>query len=164
MAWKTHRKPPRCPLADFKNTDGRCLTGASHLYRIMMTESSHLIWRLCCERRIDQAEQDDPTQLLNDINRKWMAVMNARLTLDHKLTRAKYVLYKTKTFFHQTGLMQGFYSLYTEWSGHIDETLTHPLDTEGPGTNTPDLEGGDCVSTRCNEMQRKVTRCEEYKW
>ncbi|KAI0699470.1 ribonuclease H-like domain-containing protein [Cytidiella melzeri] len=31
------------PLADFKTTNGRRLTGPSRLYRIMMTESAHLI-------------------------------------------------------------------------------------------------------------------------
>lgn len=78
------------PLADFRNDQGVRLPGLSRLYRIVMTESAHLIWRLRCERRIDRVEKEPPTHPISEIDRRWTAAINSRLALDCEMTRAKY--------------------------------------------------------------------------
>ncbi|KAI0344347.1 hypothetical protein BDW22DRAFT_1316404, partial [Trametopsis cervina] len=78
------------PLASFHTASGRPAPGASRLYRIMMTESAHLIWRLRCERVIDRCDDEFPLHTHHEIDARWLAAMNARLTLDRELTKHKY--------------------------------------------------------------------------
>jgi ribonuclease HI len=37
-------------LANFKNDEGKMKPGEARLYRILMAESAHLIWKIRCER------------------------------------------------------------------------------------------------------------------
>lgn len=53
-----------CGLSDFRSTDGVGLPGANRLYRIIIFESAHLIWKLRCERRIEHL--DDPERRLSE--------------------------------------------------------------------------------------------------
>ncbi|KAF8224217.1 hypothetical protein L208DRAFT_1410646 [Tricholoma matsutake] len=39
-----------CALTEFKNNDGKSPPGANRLWRILISKSAHLIWKLCCER------------------------------------------------------------------------------------------------------------------
>ena len=57
------------------------------MYRLIMSESAHLIWKIRCERVI-QIEGEEI--LLNKINNRWIVIMNARLDLDRKMTHSKY--------------------------------------------------------------------------
>ncbi|KAF8221387.1 hypothetical protein L208DRAFT_1328167, partial [Tricholoma matsutake] len=41
-----------CVLADFKGEKGKKLHGKNHLFEILITESTHLIWKLQCEKVI----------------------------------------------------------------------------------------------------------------
>jgi hypothetical protein len=57
--------------------------GLTHLLQIITTESTHLIWVLCCERVI--RDQIHPER---EIKAWWQAAINARLT-DDKITATK---------------------------------------------------------------------------
>ncbi|KAJ6594763.1 hypothetical protein B0H19DRAFT_919145 [Mycena capillaripes] len=52
--------------------------GTTHLYRILMSESAHLIWRLRCERVI--REQDFASN--REIHNRWLKSINNRLGMD----------------------------------------------------------------------------------
>ena len=58
--------------------------GTSRLYRLIMSESAHLIWKLRCERVIQMEGEEIP---LCKVKNRWMETMNARLDLDRKMTK-----------------------------------------------------------------------------
>ncbi len=57
------------------------------MYRLIMSESAHLIWKIRCERVIQMEGEEIP---LNKINNRWIEIMNTRLDLDRKMTHSKY--------------------------------------------------------------------------
>ena len=69
--------------------NGKPDTGLNRLFKIIVSESTHLIWKLRCERRI--AREDDPQKLHSEheIHDRWVKVMNTRLTLDSLSTNRK---------------------------------------------------------------------------
>jgi ribonuclease HI len=48
-------------LANFKNDEGKIKPGEARLYRILMAESAHLIWKIRCERLM-QRNGTHPTE------------------------------------------------------------------------------------------------------
>ena len=72
-----------CGLASFKTREGKPDTGKNRLYRIVVSETAYLIWKLRNERRI----QDDEglVQSTNEVIR-WTNTLNKRLTIDRMLT------------------------------------------------------------------------------
>ncbi|PCH33462.1 hypothetical protein WOLCODRAFT_62648, partial [Wolfiporia cocos MD-104 SS10] len=60
------------------------------LYRIVVSESAHLIWTLQCAHRIEHL--DDPVHYPShaEISHRWLRAMNTRLHLDQELTRLKF--------------------------------------------------------------------------
>ena len=81
-------------LANFRNDEGKPDAAKNRLYRILITESAHLIWVLRCERRI--ANEDNPRN--NHAERaaesRWHKKINERMQIDCLLTN-KY-LYENK--------------------------------------------------------------------
>ncbi|KAI0094524.1 RnaseH-domain-containing protein [Irpex rosettiformis] len=107
------------PLADFCDNEQVRQTGLSRLYRIMMTESAHLIWRLRCERRIDSPDDGNFTHTIGEVDRRWMAVMNTRLRLDCEMTRQKYGKKALSEQIVQTtwcGLLENEHRLPPNWA------------------------------------------------
>ncbi|KAJ6451089.1 hypothetical protein C8R47DRAFT_998661 [Mycena vitilis] len=72
-----------CGLAIFKDENGKNLPAAARLFRIIMTESMHLIWKLRCDCVI---ARDGESPSLNEIHNKWVAQINERLNIDRALT------------------------------------------------------------------------------
>ncbi|KAF8902958.1 hypothetical protein CPB84DRAFT_1678379 [Gymnopilus junonius] len=60
--------------------------GESRLFRIIMTESAHQIWKHRCKRVVQ--EEDAPTK--HEVARKWIDMINRRLELDCHMTHPKY--------------------------------------------------------------------------
>ena len=81
-------------LANFKKEDGKPDSAKNRLYRILMTESTHLIWVLRCERRI--ANKNDPQYCHTEeaVANRWYRKINERMQIDCLLTN-KY-LYESK--------------------------------------------------------------------
>ena len=76
-----------CGLADFALND-KPNKGKNRLYRIIMSETAYLLWKMRNERRIrdgDTAEQPSDKEITN----RWMNAINKRLTVDRSLTDAK---------------------------------------------------------------------------
>ncbi|KAK0433770.1 ribonuclease H-like protein, partial [Armillaria borealis] len=83
----TYGKILACGLAQFHNKNNQLLYGKNRLYRILISESTFLIWKLRCERWI--AKQDDETKWHSkiEIHNRWVSCINQRLTLDCQIAR-----------------------------------------------------------------------------
>ncbi|KAF8176882.1 hypothetical protein K438DRAFT_1607023 [Mycena galopus ATCC 62051] len=76
-----------CGLVLIKDENGRHLPGATRLFRILISESLFLIWKLHVSNGLWQ--QDQPNGLLvrrPEIQNKWLYTINWRLELDCQLT------------------------------------------------------------------------------
>ncbi|KAI0683372.1 hypothetical protein BC835DRAFT_1471026 [Cytidiella melzeri] len=132
------------PLADFTTPEGKRQPGLLRFYRIMMTESTHLIWRLRCERRIDR---EGETHSIREIDRKWMTAMNIRVTMDSELTKPKYgqrKLPKQLVLRTWSNVLNRDRDLPLDWidhrvfSGYGPPVIIHPL-PGGQGAPSPTL-------------------------
>jgi hypothetical protein len=74
-------------LATFKDEKGQRKSGDTRLYRILVTESAYLIWKLRCERVIRNGG-DLPTE--DQIRNRWVSMINARLQMDCSMTYRRY--------------------------------------------------------------------------
>lgn len=76
-------------LADFKSQDGKKQGGNNRFYRIVITESAWLIWKLRNERVVGGLPKEQwPSE--DVIRNKWIAAINARLTLDIAMTHPRF--------------------------------------------------------------------------
>jgi hypothetical protein len=72
-----------------ENEPARPNAGTQRLFRILVSESAYLIWLLRVERVIKR--DNNRLSTTQEIRNRWTAAINARLTLDRKMTnRAKY--------------------------------------------------------------------------
>jgi hypothetical protein len=71
--------------------------GASHLLRILISESAHLIWVLRCKHTITGQTHTD-----NIITKRWINIINQRLQLDHAIAARKDRSKKTISQVHNT--------------------------------------------------------------
>ena len=73
--------PPRIQLAVFRSEDGNRLRDIESLWCILCTEALHLIWKLRCERVIqNEGREFSDREIIN----RFYAVLDARLTLDRR--------------------------------------------------------------------------------
>ncbi|KZP16390.1 hypothetical protein FIBSPDRAFT_958113 [Athelia psychrophila] len=80
-----------CTMAKFKDNKGKPLAGANRLYRILISESAHLIWKLRNKRIIEPKPNEEyikPTH--KEIHNRWLNTINSRLALDIAMTHDKY--------------------------------------------------------------------------
>ena len=71
-----------CGLANICDQRGKKLQGSSRLYTIVVSESAYLIWRIRCEWRIEQEEDQDKLHTSEELTNRWLALINTRLKLD----------------------------------------------------------------------------------
>ncbi|KAG1773495.1 ribonuclease H-like protein [Suillus occidentalis] len=78
-----------CNLAVLKDIKGKKKLGATRLFKILVLESAHLIWKLRCERVIkfggDKEKYHSDPEILN----RWIHAINMRLKFDRLLTDSK---------------------------------------------------------------------------
>jgi len=76
-----------CCLIDYRSEDNsKSLVGANRLYRILVSESAHLIWRLRCKWRINDEANPEKIPTKKEIQTTWLNTINRRLQLDCLLT------------------------------------------------------------------------------
>ncbi|PBK97143.1 hypothetical protein ARMGADRAFT_1044147 [Armillaria gallica] len=75
----TYGKILACGLAQFHNKNNQLLYGKNRLYRILISESAFLIWKLC----YDETKWHSKTEIHN----QWVSSINQRLTLDCQIAR-----------------------------------------------------------------------------
>ncbi|KAK0473530.1 ribonuclease H-like protein [Armillaria luteobubalina] len=90
-------------LVQIRNADGEVDTAATHFYRILMTETMHLIWKIHYE-----------------VHNMWIDTLNKRLTIDHLLVnRQRYgskALMKAKVLSTWRGTLLDEKSLPEDWT------------------------------------------------
>ncbi|RDX43886.1 hypothetical protein OH76DRAFT_1543714, partial [Lentinus brumalis] len=74
----------------FSGRTKRPTPGLDRLFAIMVTESAYLVWKLRCERVIDFGEDRERWHSAAEIENRWFAAMNRRLTLDRSLTSTRF--------------------------------------------------------------------------
>ncbi|KAE9401682.1 hypothetical protein BT96DRAFT_817590 [Gymnopus androsaceus JB14] len=70
-------------LLEFKDAKGKSAPGIKRLYKILITESAHLIWKLHCEAVIDHENEDVPDK---ETYNRLCQVLSQRLARDQSLT------------------------------------------------------------------------------
>ncbi|KAJ3838212.1 ribonuclease H-like protein [Lentinula raphanica] len=81
-----------CGLTELKDSKNNISKGDSRLYRILVSESAHLIWKLRNARVIQGKGFPSTEEILN----KWRYQINARLRTDCLLTNSRYGCKKVK--------------------------------------------------------------------
>ncbi|KAJ7809292.1 hypothetical protein B0H14DRAFT_3090931 [Mycena olivaceomarginata] len=78
-----------CGFAEVEDANGKRDRGADRLYRILVSETAHLIWKLRCLRVIEWGS--DPSRYFSEyeIHNRWLACINACLRTDILLTDRK---------------------------------------------------------------------------
>ena len=74
-----------CGLAEF-STGGKPDKGKNRFYRILVSETAYLIWKLRNERRIRDEDAPEREASEIEIRNRWSYAMNKRLTVDRALT------------------------------------------------------------------------------
>jgi ribonuclease HI len=72
-----------CGMAIFEDEKKRPHAAKARLYRILITESMYLIWKLRCKCVIGR-NGEPPTA--NEIHNRWVHTINERLEIDNNLT------------------------------------------------------------------------------
>ncbi|KAJ7125857.1 hypothetical protein C8R46DRAFT_927517 [Mycena filopes] len=88
---KKHQKWPAlslgailgCGLANFEDEKKKAIPSTARLYRILITESMYLIWKLRCECVIGH---DGVPPAKNHVHNRWVRTMNEHLEIDINLT------------------------------------------------------------------------------
>jgi ribonuclease HI len=91
-----------CCLTTFKKNNGKPDKGLNRLFRIIVSESMYLIWKIRCERTIAWNNDPDKFHSHYEIHNKWLQTINARLKMDSIRTNNK--IFKAKTIDQKTVL------------------------------------------------------------
>jgi hypothetical protein len=73
-------------LANYTRENGRPDSAKNRLYRILVTETAHLIWVLRCERRITGTDEPDSNHTRRAVEKRWFRKINERMQIDCLLT------------------------------------------------------------------------------
>ncbi|PBK85248.1 hypothetical protein ARMGADRAFT_942345 [Armillaria gallica] len=70
-------------LIQIKMAKGNVDRAATHFYKILMMEMVHLIWKIRCQQRIQQGD-NDPTSwhARDEVRNLWLTALNKRLMID----------------------------------------------------------------------------------
>ena len=68
---------------------------STRLFKILVSESAYLIWKLRCERRIKLQDENNDPHPHQEIRHRWLATINKRLTLDRLSTDSHLTLFPT---------------------------------------------------------------------
>lgn len=79
-----------CGMAKFNDDDGEKCPGADRLFKIIISEAAHLIWKLRCERTIQRSNTPEDWHSEREIEHRWRNVINTRLKLDRVMCDKTY--------------------------------------------------------------------------
>lgn len=77
-----------CTMAETKNSKGKKVQGADRLYRILISESAHLIWRMRNKQFGEPTKETWPS--IREVVNQWTTMINNRLDLDKAMTSTKF--------------------------------------------------------------------------
>ncbi|KAL6298150.1 hypothetical protein BKA93DRAFT_744742 [Sparassis latifolia] len=104
-----------CTLVIHRDGQKHPQCGANCLYRILVSESAYLIWKIRCERVIQRNDNPHKLHSVKEITAKWHDTINCRLLLDRSMTRRHF----------GTRALNGLTVLST-WSGTLHDERTLP--------------------------------------
>jgi len=78
-----------CGLGKFKFAKGQHKPGANRLYRILLSESAYLIWKIHCECLLARSNEEQ-WHSQKEIQNHWLHVVNKRLQLDCAMTNRRF--------------------------------------------------------------------------
>ena len=90
-------------LANFWKEDGKPDSVKNCLYKILVTESTHLIWVLRCERQVANRDNPNGHHMAEEVKKQWYNRLNERVQIDCLLTNMylyKRKALKTKKVYH----------------------------------------------------------------
>jgi len=102
-----------CCLSDFKTSDGKPDEGLNRLFRILVSESMYVIWKIRCERTITWGNDPSKSHSPHEIHNKWLQAINTRLRMDSVQTNKK--IFKDKALLAKTVLKT--------WEGCLKDNL-----------------------------------------
>ena len=91
-----------CCLSSFKKANGTPDKGLNRLFRILVSESMYMIWKIRCERVITWGNDPTKTHTEHEIHNKWLQAINSRLKMDSIQTNNK--IFKKKSIEAKTVL------------------------------------------------------------
>ncbi|KAH9916626.1 uncharacterized protein B0H18DRAFT_884659, partial [Fomitopsis serialis] len=124
--WKKKNLPWNTPtmesihglgLAKWTDSKNKIRPGATRLWRILISEAAHLIWKLRCERVIGHETDENWNHVESHVRRKFIFTLNGRLATDAEATRRKY----GKLAFNRD-------LITATWNGTIFDELALPED------------------------------------
>lgn len=83
-----------CCLTTFKKANGKPDQGLNRLFRMLISKSMYLIWKLRCERAITWGNDPSKFHSPHKIHNEWVQTINARLKMDSIRTNTK--IFKAK--------------------------------------------------------------------
>ncbi|TRM62019.1 hypothetical protein BD626DRAFT_404673 [Schizophyllum amplum] len=102
----------------FRTDKGRPKSGTERLWAIIISESAHLVWKMRCERVI----QNDGREFTEvEVRNRWMSILNQRLELDRRLTYKRYgkaALSASLVDSTWKSIIRDYESLPDEWVGN----------------------------------------------
>ena len=78
-----------CGTTMFKDHRGIPLKAKNRLFKILISESAYLIWKLRCERRITHGDNQEFHHSKTETHNRWLATINKRLKMDQLHTNGK---------------------------------------------------------------------------
>ncbi|KAJ7626948.1 hypothetical protein FB45DRAFT_1059828 [Roridomyces roridus] len=75
-----------CGFAGVHDASGKKDSGADRLFRILISETAHQIWKTRCTRVIDNGSNPEKYPSEHEVHNKWLACINERLRSDFILT------------------------------------------------------------------------------
>ncbi|KAJ7572775.1 hypothetical protein C8J56DRAFT_719621, partial [Mycena floridula] len=111
-----------CTLADLQSRRGKRRPGATRLFRILISEAAHLIWKLRNERTIPDAQgRTQPEASIKEIKSRFFQALDRRLAYDLALTnKARYgrrALSKKSVLGTWNGVLENDANLPADWTG-----------------------------------------------
>lgn len=108
-----------CGLINFKNSNGKRLLEVSCFYRILMSESMHLIWKMRCDWKIDKESNPKKRPTENETQHKQQQAINLQLKFECLMTNknryGKMVLSSSLVEKTWEGVLQNKENLPANW-------------------------------------------------
>ncbi len=78
------------PAADLTEKLPKSTAGGRRLYKILIVEATHLIWKIRCERVIEHGNDPDRWPSVGELTGRWKATINRRFAMDQILTASRF--------------------------------------------------------------------------
>ncbi|EJD41573.1 hypothetical protein AURDEDRAFT_68784 [Auricularia subglabra TFB-10046 SS5] len=76
-------------FADFRDENNTPHLGSNRAYKIVVSESAFLAWKIRCEKRIEHADEPDWAPSEAEVRQRWYGIINMRIAYDRLLTNRR---------------------------------------------------------------------------